>query len=56
MTVSEVHQEPVDEQILQGGRNGWPLILAGLKTLIETGRPLDVETPKPPPAPTAGAL
>ncbi|MFJ5381372.1 SRPBCC family protein [Cupriavidus sp. CER94] len=53
LTVSERHQEPVDEQILQGGRNGWPLILAGLKTLLETGRPLNVEAPKPPPAPSA---
>jgi len=54
LTVSELHQSPVDDQILQGGRNGWPLILAGLKTLIETGRQLNVEAPKspPPPSPT----
>jgi hypothetical protein len=25
-----------------GAENGWPLILAGLKTLLETGKPLDV--------------
>ncbi|WP_423196311.1 MULTISPECIES: SRPBCC family protein [unclassified Cupriavidus] len=56
LTVSETHQEPVDEQILQGGRNGWPLILAGLKTLLETGRPLRVETPRPPPAPQSSGV
>ena len=55
LTVSETHREPVDEQMLQGGRNGWPMILAGLKTLLETGKPLNVEAPKPPPAPSSGA-
>ncbi|GMG89140.1 SRPBCC family protein [Cupriavidus metallidurans] len=51
LTVSETHREPVDEQILQGGRNGWPMIVAGLKTWLETGRRLKLETPQPPPAP-----
>ena len=26
--------------LAEGGRRGWPIILSGLKTLLETGRPL----------------
>lgn len=25
---------------LEGGRRGWPVILSGLKSLLETGKPL----------------
>jgi uncharacterized protein YndB with AHSA1/START domain len=38
LTVTETHEEPVDEEFLEGGRRGWPLILSRLKTLLETGR------------------
>lgn len=48
LTVSEFHSGPVPEQFLEGGRRGWPMILAGLKTLLETGKPLDLPTPGPP--------
>ena len=48
LTVSEFHQEPVDDKILEGGRQGWAMILSGLKTLLETGKPLDLPTPEPP--------
>ncbi len=40
LTVSEFHPEGIDPKYLEGGRRGWPIILSGLKTLLETGRPL----------------
>ena len=40
LTLRESHPEPIDDKYLEGGRRGWPIILSGLKSLIETGRPL----------------
>jgi uncharacterized protein YndB with AHSA1/START domain len=40
LTVLESHHESVDEKYKEGGRKGWPAVLCGLKTLLETGRPL----------------
>ena len=40
LTMTESHPEPIDEKYLEGGRSGWPFILSGLKSLLETGRPL----------------
>jgi uncharacterized protein YndB with AHSA1/START domain len=40
LTVSEFHPEGIDRKYVEGGRRGWPIILSGLKTLLETGRPL----------------
>ena len=40
LTMIESHPEPIDEKCLEGGRRGWPIILSGLKTLLETGHPL----------------
>jgi uncharacterized protein YndB with AHSA1/START domain len=40
LTMTEEHPTPIKEKYLEGGRQGWPLILSGLKTLLETGRPL----------------
>ena len=48
LTVSEYHDESLDPKYLEGGRQGWPLILSGLKTLLETGEPLPAfQMPKP---------
>jgi uncharacterized protein YndB with AHSA1/START domain len=48
LTVSEYHDEWLDPKYLEGGRQGWPLILSGLKTLLETGQPLPAfEMPRP---------
>jgi O-antigen/teichoic acid export membrane protein len=33
----------IPDAILQGGRTGWPAILSGLKSVLETGKPLDVK-------------
>jgi len=40
LTMTESHPTPIDEKYLEGGRRGWPVILSGLKSLLETGRPL----------------
>jgi uncharacterized protein YndB with AHSA1/START domain len=39
LTLTEAHPNLPDERLLEGGRRGWPAILGGLKTLLETGRP-----------------
>jgi hypothetical protein len=38
LTVSEFHPEGIDPKYVEGGRRGWPIILSGIKTLLETGR------------------
>jgi uncharacterized protein YndB with AHSA1/START domain len=50
LTMTEIHDEPVEEKYLEGGRQGWPMILSGLKTLLETGRPLGLAVPSAPDA------
>ena len=40
LTMTESHREGIDEKLLEGGRRGWPIILSGLKSLLETGRAL----------------
>lgn len=48
LTMLEEHDESLDPKYLEGGRNGWPIILSSLKSLLETGEPLKIETPKAP--------
>ena len=49
LTVREFHHPSIDEKYKQGGRTGWPIILSGLKSLLETGRPLPAfQLPKMP--------
>jgi uncharacterized protein YndB with AHSA1/START domain len=48
LTMTEAHPTPIPAVLLEGGRRGWPMILSGLKTLLETGRPLALTPPKPP--------
>ena len=40
LTMTESHSWDVPRDILKGGEMGWPKILCGLKSLLETGRPL----------------
>ena len=40
LTMTESHPEPIDAKYLEGGRKGWPIILSGLKTLLESGKPM----------------
>ena len=48
LTMTEAHSWSVPEAILAGGRSGWPMILSGLKSLLETGRPLAIAGGGPP--------
>jgi uncharacterized protein YndB with AHSA1/START domain len=43
LTMTESHDRPIDDDILSGGRQGWPAILSSLKSLLETGKPLTIE-------------
>jgi len=38
LTMTESHPQPIEEKYLENGRKGWPVVLSGLKTLLETGR------------------
>ena len=48
LTLTEAHDRPIDDDILSGGRQGWPAILSSLKSLLETGNPLAVPMQPPP--------
>lgn len=52
VTFTESHSWEVPPDILRGGQTGWPKILCGLKTLLETGRPLAMAQEGPPPGMT----
>jgi len=47
LTMTEAHSWDVPAAILQGGQTGWPAILSGLKSVLETGKPLDVKLAPP---------
>lgn len=47
LTMLQSHDRPVGDDILSGGRQGWPAILSSLKSLLETGRPLVVRMAPP---------
>ena len=48
LTMTEAHPTPIPAYLLEGGRRGWPMILSGLKSLLETGKPLAIPVPQPP--------
>jgi uncharacterized protein YndB with AHSA1/START domain len=48
LTMTEAHPTPIPAYLLEGGRRGWPMILSGLKSLLETGKPLALPIPQPP--------
>jgi uncharacterized protein YndB with AHSA1/START domain len=47
LTMTEGHQWDVPEDLLAGGRAGWPAILSSLKSVLETGKPLSVKMEPP---------
>src|SRR5579863_10068361 len=47
LTMTESHDRPLGDDILSGGRSGWPAILSSLKSLLETGQPLVVKMAPP---------
>lgn len=54
LTMTEANEREVSEDILSGGRAGWPAILSSLKSVLETGKPLVIEME--PPVRMLGAL
>jgi uncharacterized protein YndB with AHSA1/START domain len=38
LTLTQAHDREMDDDILSGGRTGWPAILSGLKSVLETGK------------------
>jgi uncharacterized protein YndB with AHSA1/START domain len=47
LTMTEAHDRAIDDDILSGGRQGWPAILSSLKSLLETGEALAVKMAPP---------
>jgi uncharacterized protein YndB with AHSA1/START domain len=47
LTMTESHDRPIDDDILSGGRQGWPAILSSLKSLLETGSALNIKMAPP---------
>ncbi|MGL4264133.1 MAG: SRPBCC family protein [Afipia sp.] len=47
LTMSEANDREISEDILSGGRAGWPAILSSLKSVLETGKPLVVKMEPP---------
>jgi uncharacterized protein YndB with AHSA1/START domain len=48
LTLEQTTDPSIPEKFLEAGRNGWAIIISGLKTLLETGRALEVPTPEAP--------
>lgn len=49
LTMTESHSWEVPDEILAGGRSGWPAVLSNLKSLLETGTTLTLDNQGPPP-------
>ena len=47
LTLLQSHDRPLSDDILSGGRQGWPAILSSLKSVLETGNPLAVAMAPP---------
>ena len=47
LTMTEAHSWDVPDAILAGGRAGWPAILSSLKSMLETGKPLEIKMAPP---------
>jgi uncharacterized protein YndB with AHSA1/START domain len=47
LTMTESHDRPLSDDILSGGRQGWPAILSSLKSVLETGEPLAIDMAPP---------
>jgi uncharacterized protein YndB with AHSA1/START domain len=47
LTMLQSHDRTISDDILSGGRQGWPAILSSLKSLLETGQPLAIKMAPP---------
>src|SRR2546429_3593247 len=54
LTLMQAHDRPISDDILSGGRAGWPAILSSLKSMLETGNAMVI--PMQPPERMLAAL
>jgi uncharacterized protein YndB with AHSA1/START domain len=47
LTLTQSQDRVLSDDILSGGRSGWPAILSSLKSVLETGKPLSVQMAPP---------
>src|SRR6516165_8312696 len=47
LTLTEAHERELSDDILSGGRQGWPAVLSSLTSVLETGKPLVVKMAPP---------
>ena len=47
LTMLQSHDREISDDILEGGRQGWPAILSSLKSVLETGKPLAIKMQPP---------
>jgi uncharacterized protein YndB with AHSA1/START domain len=47
LTLLQSHDRPISDDILSGGRQGWPAILSSLKSLLETGQTFAIKMEPP---------
>jgi uncharacterized protein YndB with AHSA1/START domain len=47
LTLTQAHDRPISDDILSGGRAGWPAILSSLKSVLETGSSLVIKMEPP---------
>ena len=47
LTLVQSQDRVLSDDILSGGRSGWPAILSSLKSVLETGKPLTVQMAPP---------
>jgi uncharacterized protein YndB with AHSA1/START domain len=47
LTLTQAQDRALDDDILSGGRTGWPAILSNMKSLLETGKALTIEMQPP---------
>lgn len=47
LTLIQSHDRPISDDVLSGGRAGWPAILSSMKSLLETGIALSIRMEPP---------
>jgi uncharacterized protein YndB with AHSA1/START domain len=47
LTLLQSHDRPISDDILSGGRTGWPAILSSLKSVLETGNAMVIKMEPP---------
>jgi uncharacterized protein YndB with AHSA1/START domain len=47
LTMLQSHDREISDDILSGGRSGWPAILSSLKSLLETGQAFTIKMAPP---------